>query len=252
MEKNKYKNIYIIDKKILTPKEKIITGASSKDVFSAGHKNRPLKTVIGRPKIYDLETGRLIADEENLVVLKGREFIAQKMSGLTAGGVDYSKYEIRYFGVGSGATETADGVQDPNDNDESLAEPIKFDAPSGAINTASNDYRYINNGYFKRILSTANDTSGNIQILKEKHEINDSSGNETDVYAYTEIKFTLIIDKGELGDSTVKFNEAGLFAVKYDNDGKPTNDHIMVAKFTTTTKNLGPNDGLRIEWSILV
>jgi len=234
-----YKNIYYVDKKIITPDEKIASGFI-----------RPAKTIIGRPKIYDLETGKLIADEENLVVLKGREFLAQKMSGLTAGGVDYSNYQIRYFGVGSGAIETSDGVQDPNDDDESLNSPIKFS--TNGINTSSNDYRYINNGYFKRILSTANDTSGNIQIIQEAHEINASDGSTRTVNAYTEIKFTLIIEKDELVGKPVNFNEAALYAVKFDSDGKPTNDHIMVAKFTTTTKSLGPNDGLRIEWSILV
>ena len=233
------KSIYYVDKKIITPNEKISAGFT-----------RPAKTIIGRPKIFDLKTGELIADEENLVVLKGREFLAQKMSGLTAGGVDYSNYQIRYFGVGSGAIETSDGVQDPNDDDESLNSPIKFS--TSGINTSSNDYRYINNGYFKRILSTTNDTSGNIQIIQETHEINTSDGSTKTVNAYTEIKFTLIIEKDELVGKPVNFNEAALYAVKYDSDGKPTNDHIMVAKFTTTTKSLGPNDGLRIEWSILV
>ncbi len=242
-----YKNVFYVDKKIMTPEEKFVSGKANeveKDEFI-----RPAKTVIGKPKVYNLTTGELIADETNLVVLKGREFLAQKMSGLTAGGVDYSNYDIRYFGVGSGATETSDGVQDPNDNDESLNQPIKF--TTSGINTDSNDYRYINDGYFKRILSTAKDVSGNIQILQEAHEVNTSDGDQITVNAYTEIKFTLIIEKNELVDKPVNFNEAALYAVKYDN-GKPTNDHIMVAKFTTTTKSLGPNDGLRIEWSILV
>jgi hypothetical protein len=234
------KKLIYIDKKTVTPN----------DIVSAGHLDRPAKTVVGRPKIYNLATGELIASEENLVVLTGREFIAQKMAGLTSGGVDYSKYEIRYFGVGSGATETADGVQDPNDDDTSLAQPIKFSTTG--INTDSNDYRYINDGYYKRILSTANDVSGSIQILQEAHEVNDSSGDEKIVNAYTEIKFTLIIEKNELVDKPVDFNEAALYAVKFDDDGKPTDDNIMIAKFTTTTKSLGPNDGLKIEWSILV
>ena len=47
-------------------------------------------------------------------------------------------------------------------------------------------------------------------------------------------------------------DEAGLYAVEYDDDGNPTNNKILVARFTTIDKNLGPNDGLRIEWTILV
>jgi len=239
MSQSEYKNIHYVDKKIVTPEEKFSTGF-----------DRPSKTVVGRPKIYNLATGELIASEENLVVLKGREFIAQKMAGLTSGGVDYSAYQIRYFGVGSGATETSDGVQDPNDDDTALSNALKFS--TSGINTDSNDYRYIKDGYYKRILSTTNDSSGDIQILQEAHEVNTSDGNSKTVNAYTEIKFTLIIEKDELVDKPVDFNEAALYAVKFDDDGKPTNDDIMVAKFTTTTKSLGPNDGLRIEWSILV
>jgi len=239
MEKDIKKMVYV-DKKVLTPKE----------LVSAGHYNRPPKSVVGRPKIYNLKTGELIASEENLVVLIGREFLAQKMSGLTAGGVDYSAYQIRYFGTGDGATETSDGVQDPTDGDTDLDSPVKFSTTG--INTDSNDYRYINDGYYKRILSTDKDSSGDIQILQEAHEVNTSDGDTETINAYTEIKFTLIIEKDELVDKPVDFNEAALYAVKFDSDGKPTDDHIMVAKFTTTTKSLGPNDGLRIEWSILV
>lgn len=233
------KNLVYIDKKIVTPEEKI----ESTYV-------RPAKTVVGRPKIYDLKSGELLADEENLVVLGGREFIAQKMSDLFVGAGDYSAYKIRYFGVGNGANADVDSAQDPTDTDKDLGSAVKFS--TSGVNTSSNDYRYINGGYFKRILSTTKDVSGNIQILKENHVVNDEDGNEKTVEAYTEIKFTLIVEKNELVNKPVGFNEAALYAVKYDSNGNPTNDYVMIAKFTTTTKSLGPNDGLRIEWSILV
>jgi len=231
------KNIIHYDKKIITPEDKVLV---------SGEKLK--KAFIGKPKVYDLKTGKLLADEENLVVLDGREFMAQKIANLANPSQDLRNYEIRYFGIGSGGAEGTN-AEDPQDNDSDLAQPAKF-ATTG-ISTSSNDYRYIADGYLKRIMSTANDASGSIQIVLEEHEVNTSSGQIT-IEKYTTIKFTLIIEENEPAVKPFTFNEAGLYAVEYDSDGNPTNNKILVARFTTIDKNLGPNDGLRIEWSILV
>jgi len=231
------KNIIHYDKKIITPEDKVLV---------SGEKLK--KAFIGKPKVYNLKTGELLADEENLVVLDGREFMAQKIANLANPSQDLRNYEIRYFGIGSGGAEGTN-AEDPQDNDSDLAQPAKF-ATTG-ISTNSNDYRYIADGYLKRIMSTAKDASGNIQIVLEEHEVNTSSGQIT-VEKYTTIKFTLIIEENEPAVKPFTFNEAGLYAVEYDSDGNPTNNKILVARFTTIDKNLGPNDGLRIEWSILV
>jgi hypothetical protein len=182
------------------------------------------------------------------VVLDGREFMAQKVSSLANPEKDLRGYEIRYFGVGSGG---ADGTttDDPQDDDTSLADPKKISTTG--ISTSSNDYRYIDDGYLKRILSTDKDPSGDIQIVKETHVINTDDGEST-VEKYTTIKFTLILEENEPASKPFTFNEMGLFAVKYDDDGNPTDNKIMVARFTTMDKNLGANDGLRVEWSVLV
>jgi hypothetical protein len=232
------KQLAVIDRKVLTPDDKIMVA--------------PGKTVIGKPKIYDLKTGELLADEENLVVLTGREFMAQKVSSLSNPSKDLRNYEIRYFGVGDGGTDGATNAVDPQDNDEDLASPVIIAPSSSQVNTSANDYRYVANGYLKRILSTVNDPSGDIQIVLEDHEINTSDGSTTTVQKYTTIKFTLILEENEPANKPFTFNEAGLYAVKYDSDGNPTDDKILVARFTTIDKNLGPTDGLRIEWSVLV
>ena len=232
------KQIAVIDKKIITPDDKVTVA--------------PGKTIIGKPKVYDLKTGELLADEENLVVLTGREFMAQKISSLTNPSQDLRNYEIRYFGVGKGGTDGATNAVDPQDNDEELANPVKIAPSSSDVSTSSNNYRYISDGYLKRILSTPDDASGDIQIVLENHEINTSDGDTITVQKYTTIKFTLILEENEPASKPFTFNEAGLYAVKYDSDGNPTDDKILVARFTTIDKNLGPTDGLRIEWSILV
>jgi len=234
------KNLVHIDKKVLTPEDKTITSEVSQV---------PAKTIIGRPKIYDLKSGKLLADEENLVVLTGREFLAQKLSSLTPNSVyDLRQHEIRYFGIGSGG---ASGLvaSDPQDTDVDLASPIKFSETG--ISTSSNNYRYISNGYLKRIQTVGDDISGSIQIVEETHEVNTSTGLIT-VDKFTTIKFTLIIEETEPVNKPFTFNEAGLYAVKYDDNGNPTDDTILVARFTTIDKNLGYSDGLKIEWSILV
>jgi len=231
------KNIIHYDKKIITPEDKVLV---------SGEKLK--KAFIGKPKVYDLKTGELLADEENLVVLNGREFMAQKIANLANPSQDLRNYEIRYFGIGSGGAEGTN-AEDPQDNDSDLAQPAKFSTTG--ISTSSNDYRYIADGYLKRIMSTAKDASGSIQIVLEEHEVNTSSGQIT-IEKYTAIKFTLIIEENEPAIKPFTFNEAGLYAVEYDSDGKPTNNKILVARFTTIDKNLGPNDGLKIEWSILV
>ena len=233
------KNLVHLDKKVLTPHDKAVT--TSKDT--------PEKTVIGRPKIYDLKTGELLASEENLVVLTGREFLAQKLSNLTPNSIyDLRDYEIRYFGIGSGG---ASGLvaSDPQDTDVDLANPVKFS--DTGISSSTNNFRYIKNGYLKRILSEGNDVSGSIQIVEETHEVN-TAGGSVAVDKFTTIKFTLIIEENEPLNKPFTFNEAGLYAAKYDASGNPTDETILVARFTTIDKNLGFSDGLKIEWSILV
>jgi hypothetical protein len=246
------KKIIHLDKKIITPEDY---------VKASFHKRKP---IIGKPKVFI--NGKLVADEENLVVLVGREFFAQKVIGYPATTTkDYRKYELRYFGVGSGGAEGT-SVSDPQDSDTDLAQIVQI-APSANANTSSNGYKYLDKGaqtaVLKRINYDAfvqgsddpkwNGNTDKIIIAEEEHEINTADGQTVKQTYYTAIKFILEIDEDEIIDKPFTFNEAGLFAVKINDDGTPDpNNVLMVARFTTTDKNLGPNDGLRIEWTVLV
>lgn len=255
MEKSTIKNIVHFDKKIMTPQDKVDVSAET------GSKRKP---IIGKPKVFIND--ELVEDKENLVVLTGREFFAQKVTGYAPNSSkDFRSYELRFFGVGSGGASGTD-VSDPQDSDTDLAQITQIVAAADA-NTKSNGYKYIdkdsNTAVLKRINwdaytsgSNKPNWSGNtnkIIIAEEEHEINTSDGKETKQTYYTAIKFILEIEKNEIVNKPFTFNEAGLFAVKINNDGTPDpNNVLLVARFTTSDKNLGPNDGLRIEWTVLV
>ena len=80
------KKIIHLDKKIITPEDY---------VKASFHKRKP---IIGKPKVFI--NGKLVADEENLVVLVGREFFAQKVIGYPATTTkDYRKYESKDISI---------------------------------------------------------------------------------------------------------------------------------------------------------
>jgi len=226
------KKLSIIDEKIISPEDKVSVSE---------------KRVIGRPSIYNLK-GELLANEENLVVLNGREFIAQKVLGyhsdLTDSVTNYKDYRVEYFGIGTGGTTgNPPSTVGPFDNDTELTQRVKIS--NTGVSTETNNYKYIDSGYLKRIRS-----DGSSNVVPETHEINTATGTE-EVIKFTSIQYIMFIQETEPADKPVKFNEAGLYAVKYVND-KPTDEKILFARFTTLDKYLDLKDGLRIEWNILV
>ncbi len=232
----KIHKIMHLDNSVLSPDD----STTVKSIECTSDKAR---SVIGLPKIYDLK-GNLLAEEENLVVLSGREFLAQKLADLALDGYDLTTYQIRYFGIGTGGTEgTPPATVGPFDTDIELSNKVMI-SDSG-ISDSTNDYKYIDGGFLKRIKS-----DGSIAINQEEHTINTSTGQEI-VNKFTAITFNILIQESEPALKPVKFNEASLYAVKYI-DGVPTNDKILFARFTTLDKYLDSNDGISIEWSILV
>jgi len=226
------------------------------------------KPTIGYAVITNNNTGEVI-DTPNLVLLTGREFIAQKLADIGDTPIfpnvnnrdisprDLFNYKIRYFGVGSGGASVANATSKigPYDNDIDLIAPGTF----GSCDTLNDPYKYIADGKLKHIYAD----NGNIEILSENHTIS----NEVTVPAMTTIKYTLIIESHELkaGDVPFSFNEAALYAVEYDpttnepkspdlSDASKTGyqaNYRPFARFTTATKILELPDSLKIEWFIL-
>jgi len=218
------------------------------------------KTIIGRPNVYDLK-GNLLASEENLVVLLGREFLAQQISGKILNNPnDYSNYKITHFGVGDGGTTggTPPVTVGPFDNDLDLENRVKIGDPVFVDpgDPTINPQNYMDNGFLKKIESadvTNTIPEGEIVIMSEEHTINTNSGGQITVGAYTAVRYTMYLQATEPQNKPFRFNEAGLYAVEYEVDGvTPTGNYILFARFTTLDKYLEDADGIMIEWYVLV
>jgi len=237
----KVHKVSVLDASTLEPEDRVSVLEKNKN----SEELSKTKRIIGRPKVYDLD-GNLLAEEENLVVMGGREIVAALISGRNS---TLDNYKIEYFGVGSGGTVSASGSPStigPYDNDTSLSQMAQIGSPT-LSDKAENDFKYIGNGVLKKIVS-----DGKIEIKSETHTINGPTG-EIQVNANTVIVYTLMIQKDEPVSKPFKFNEAGLFAVEYNASGIPSKDnHILFARFTTLDKYLDIHDGIVIEWSILV
>ena len=260
------KRVVHLDEKVLKPNDEARSGLLSglqKSEAVAGDNLRPdglQKAIIGKPKVYDLK-GNLLADEENLVVLLGREYIAQLLAFRPGNNpIDYTKYKITHFGVGDGGTtnDCPPTTIGPFDDDTDLQNRVIIRDPSAG----GTEPDYLDGGKLKRI-----EVDGEITIVQENHTINDGNlvgggTGETVVQAYTAVRYTMYLQAGDsqanppvIGEPLNKpfrFNEAGLYAVEYDNAGDPTGNYILFARFTTLDKWLEDADGIMIEWYVLV
>jgi hypothetical protein len=259
------KRVVHIDEKSMQPRDKVGSGVVTlKDSEATLDENiikRPaaFKSVIGRPKVYDLK-GNLLASEENLVVITGREYLAQLLAGTQGHNPeDYTNYKVTHFGVGDGGTVTEIGGQScsitttgPFDNDEDLENRVVIKDP-----IAGGQYpNYVDDGKLKRIEADG----GSITVLSEQHTINvagENGSGQMVIDAYTAVRYVMYLKPNEPKDKPFRFNEAGLYSVKYEWDEndhlwKPTDDYILFARFTTLDKYLEAADGIMIEWYVLV
>lgn len=275
------KNISHVDEKMLSDKAlsaKIDDPLNDLTLEEIGkHYAKPIR---GYVVISNDRTGEII-ETPNLVLLSGREFIAQKIADIASDGlvpassVDMTNFKIRYFGVGIGGADTSaqPNKVGPFDNDIDLNIPGKFADSSVSTDETrlmSQKYQYIHDGRMKKIESD----HGSIKIVKEDHNIL-ISGQEVEIEAYTTIKYTMIVKSSELYKESAEsgpfaFNEAALYAVDHETiinsgieysiprstDGtllsRYATNYRAFARFTTITKWLEINDSLKIEWYILV
>lgn len=245
-----------VDEKILTPKD---MGKIDQETIDK-HYAKPV-----RGYVFIEDSKGNVIDTPNLVLLQGREFLAQMIARVAASDTkNYLNYKVAYFGVGSGGADTAATPSKigPYDNDAGLKDMKKIASPD----TADQTYTYLADGFLKRI--TADE--GSVELITEDHTFTINNESKT-VQAYTTIKYTMFIRADEMlkiNNTSFAFNEAGLFAVQYDSN--PTLSHIPArsnvdieasrynpnklcfARFTTQTKWIEPNDSLKITWYILV
>ncbi len=258
MKEKIFKRVVHLDEKIIKPKDRVgsvpITGdGSSIDIYEASVPSRPEglhKSIIGRPRVYDLK-GNLLASEENLVVITGREYLAQLIAGTQGDNPDnLTQYQITHFAVGDGGASSAcpPTTIGPFDDDVDLGNRVVIKDVTSIID----DVKYIDGGTLKQILS-----DGEVKVVSEQHTINVPTGGEEVIDAYTAIRYRMYLQPDEPRDKPFRFNEAGLFAVEYQWDSDtnkmaPTDNHILFARFTTMDKYLDTGDGVMIEWYVLV
>jgi len=254
-----------VDEKNLIPDEKY-----SDSISEETYKKHYNKSIRGYAVISDQEGN--VLETPNLVLLGGREFLAQKLidipskSNIAKNSPDYRNYKIRYFQVGQGGADSAETPNKigPFDND------ITLNSPRQISDIDTSNYNYLHKGYSKLIEMDG----GSINLVEEDHNIN-VNGTQITVEAYTTIKFTMNITKEECFKESEEegpfgFNEMGLVAVNYDysdpdnirpakkkgGDGTESSrydaDSIVFAHFCTLTKWLEVKDSLKVEWFILV
>lgn len=255
-------NIMHVDEKALIPTDAAYS--ISPELLSKHY----LKPTRGYVVVSDGSSGEVLEvhrEGPNLVLLGGREFLAQKLADIDSPTLlpvafdDLTKYKIRYFGVGTGGADTA---QQPNkigpfDNELDLRLSGKF------ADIDSTNYQYLHEGKMKDIYTDG----GNIEIVKESHEIV-INGTSVVIDAMTTVKYTMFIRKDELYKEITEsgpfaFNEAALYAVDFEDTipamtvaGTQVSRYQAkfrtFARFTTMTKWLEVKDSLKIEWFILV
>lgn len=222
----------------------------------------------------------------NLVLLSGREFLAQKLADIPQStSIDQRAYRIRYFGYGRGGAQEGTGTvpnkMGPFDDDMGLYAPGHF---ATGPSDADTKFKYLHNGKLKNIRTD----NGTITIEKEEHIINKgsisagtgtSTSTETIVSKFTAIKYTMFIMShefikpstvGAVDENPFPFNEAALYAVEtklvLNEDGltymeQPVGSltteqqnapYLPFARFTTSTKWIEEGESLKIEWYILV
>lgn len=196
-----------------------------------------------------------ISTTKNLVVLDGREFVAQKISDIP-GENNYLDYKIRYFGYGSGGSTLEPVVNKigPFGTDTDLKNPAHFNSESTDLDST---YKYIDRGYKKRIFS-----DGSAKIINEEHLIMQGTDEVIETRP-TAIKYTLKIDSTEIKTFPFNFSEAALYYTKMqtedgvelpygDSTTNKQNAHSrLFSRFTTAPKMLEEGESLTIEWFIL-
>lgn len=251
-----------------------------KHVFKTGAKGF-VKTTISKNGI-----PRDISGTPNLVLLSGREFLAQKLADIPqSSDIDQRSYKIRYFGYGRGGAQEGTGTvpnkMGPFDDDMGLYAPGNF---ATGPSDANSRFKYIHNGKLKNIRTD----NGTITIEKEEHVINKGTlsagtgvgtSTETIVQRFTAIKYTMFIQShefikpstaGAVDENPFPFNEAALYAVDtkmvLNEDGvtymeqpngsttaeQQNPSYLPFARFTTSTKWIEEGESLKIEWYILV
>jgi len=201
-------------------------------------KRQPIQ---GKVEIYETDEhgNKQLVRKSNLVVYKGREFAAFRLTNVAdpthvADSTAYISSAIYWFGVGSGGVAGLDPFDPlpPNNQDADLA--IDSILTAAAVTGLEGDYRAGVPGYFKTLFDSVN---------FEQDIYNDNK--------YLVIKFVATV--GEALANGEQLNEAGLFASPSNTPGiTSTGPFFLFARVTFPTILKNALRRLTFVWYIYV
>lgn len=181
--------------------------------------------------------GEVIDETNNMVVMPGKAFNAQKLFGkVPEGEEDLRNYHVTHFGIGSGGTTSSGGytvLQGPDLCDTDLLDPIQIDPGNTSFLTSPSNVQYAckpieQDGYFE-------------------FAANPDVNCDTTTY-YNIVKCYCVINRSEPtflnpGES-VKVDEAALYYT-YSNQTR------LFARITFAPKYIEPSTNFVVEWFVI-
>jgi len=181
--------------------------------------------------------GEVVEETNNMVVMNGRAFNAQKLFGkVPEGEEDLRNYHVTHFGIGSGGTTSSGGytvLQGPDLCDYDLINPVQIDPGNSTFLTSPNGVQYAckpieQDGYFE---------------FAANPDVNcDSTTYYNIVKCYCVVNRTepTFLNPGE----SVKIDEAALYYT-YGNQTR------LYARITFAPKYIEPSTNFVIEWFVI-
>ena len=181
--------------------------------------------------------GEVVDETNNMVVLQGRAFNAQKLFGkVPEGEEDLRNFHVTHFGIGSGGSTSSGGytvLEGPDLCDTDLIDPIQIDPGNSTFLTSPNGTQYVckpieQDGYFE---FAANpdvncDSTTYYNIMKCYCVVNRSE--------------PTFLNPGE----SVKVDEAALYFT-YSNQTR------LFARITFAPKYIEPSTNFVVEWFVI-
>ena len=181
--------------------------------------------------------GEVVDETNNMVVLPGRAFNAQKLFGkVPTGDDDYRNYFVTHFGIGSGGSTSSGGLtvlEGPDLCDTDLLHPIQIDPDNTAYLTSPSETTFA---------CKAIETDGYLEFAANPQN------NCTSITYFNIMKCYCVINRSEptflAPGESVKVDEASLYFTH-------SNDTKLFARITFAPKYIEASTNFAIEWYVI-
>lgn len=147
----------------------------------------------GHFKMTEVDTGKVIVDKNNHIVINGRSWLMQKMFGMPlSSDVDSHNWTPGWFSMGSGgcAVDTPFIPIWPTDTDDNLFSPEAFGTTNGQYCETDNRFKLIDSISFPSNLSAKLTMTLDYKDLTDKY-INEAGMFIGEIAEYTNTKFIM-------------------------------------------------------------